>query len=40
MLLSCKKQVQSEPLVPRSYDLSELDEEDLDDLPEAGEEEE
>lgn len=40
ILVSCKKHVEPEPLVPRQYDLPELDEEELDDLPEAGEEEE
>jgi len=38
MTVGCKKKVETEPLVPRTYDLPTLDEEELDDLPEAGEE--
>ena len=37
MAMSCKKNVEPQPLIPRAYDLPELDEEDLDDLPEEGE---
>jgi len=37
MTVGCKKKVEVEPLVPRTYDLPALDEEELDDLPEAGE---
>jgi len=38
MTVGCKKKVEVDPLVPRTYDLPALDEEELDDLPEAGEE--
>ena len=34
---TAKKNVEPEQLVPRQYDLPELDEEELEDLPEAGE---
>lgn len=36
--VSCKKKVEPEALIPRTYDLPDMDEEELDDLPEAGEE--
>ena len=35
--VSCKKKVEPEVLIPRTYDLPDMDEEELDDLPEAGE---
>ena len=34
MAMSCKKSVEPQPLVPRTYDLPVLEEGDLDDLPE------
>ena len=37
MTVGCKKKVEVEQLVPRTYELTVLDEEDLDELPEAGE---
>jgi len=37
MTVGCKKKVEVEQLVPRTYELPVLDEEDLDELPEAGE---
>ena len=37
MSMSCKKNVEPQPLIPKTYDLPELDEEELDDLPEATE---
>ncbi len=40
MTVSCKKKVEMEPLTPRSYDLPEIEEDDLRDLPEdTGEDE-
>ena len=35
--VSCKKKVEPEALIPRVYDLPDMDEEEFDDLPEAGE---
>ncbi|MEO2158147.1 MAG: hypothetical protein ABGX31_02305 [bacterium] len=35
--VSCKKKVEPEAFIPRAYDLPDMDEEELDDLPEAGE---
>ena len=37
MTVGCKKKVEVEQLVPRTYELPVLVEEDLDELPEAGE---
>ena len=37
MTVGCKKKVEVEQLIPRTYELPVLDEEDLDELPEAGE---
>ena len=37
MTVSCKKKVEIEPLAPRIYNLPDMSEEELDDLPEAGE---
>ena len=34
MTVGCKKKVEPETMIPRNYDLPELEEEDLDDLPE------
>ncbi len=38
MTVGCKKKVETEPMIPRTYDFPELEDEELDDLPEAGEE--